>query len=221
MVNRNCRLQMLLAEPHSSVCRLKNMRSPARPVFFPSIGDRIHSSLTAVRCLDNGYVGKEPVAWKEYCAEYWLKELQESMDRCTSCRDLTEILLKTALKTKQSINQANVSQVVEWVDQNHQFQTNILQKVVSITPALRMRLQGPISLISIETVCRLTKRKKKSRRKVFDDNQIYQTNKNLFLERQKTLCENVKMLITCIFSFSHNVFKCFLYLRSFNHWTVW
>ena len=117
MVNRNCRLQMLLAEPHSSVCRLKNMRSqvrsPARPVVFPSIGDRIHSSLTAVRCLDSGYAGKEPVAWKEYCAEYWLKELQESMDRCTSRRDLTEILLKTALKTKQSINQANVSQVVE------------------------------------------------------------------------------------------------------------
>ena len=41
------------------------------------------SSLTAVRCFDNGYVGKQPVARKEYCAEYWLKELQESMDRCT------------------------------------------------------------------------------------------------------------------------------------------
>ena len=28
---------------------------------------RIHSSLTAVHCFDNGYVGKQPVAWKEYC----------------------------------------------------------------------------------------------------------------------------------------------------------
>ena len=42
--------------------------------FFPRIDDshcdRIHSSLTTVRCFDNGYVGKQPVAWKEYCVEY-------------------------------------------------------------------------------------------------------------------------------------------------------
>ena len=25
--------------------------------------------------FENGYVGKQPVAWKEYCEEYWLKEL--------------------------------------------------------------------------------------------------------------------------------------------------
>ena len=62
-----------------------------------------HSSLTAVQCLDNGHVGKQPVAWKEYCAEYWLKELLEGMDRCTGRRDITEILLKTALNTTQSI----------------------------------------------------------------------------------------------------------------------
>ena len=46
----------------------------ARPIFFPRIGDshcdRIHSSLTAVHCFDNGYVGKQPVAWKEFCDEY-------------------------------------------------------------------------------------------------------------------------------------------------------
>ena len=29
----------------------------------------------AVRCFDNGHVGKQPVAWKEYCPEYWFKEL--------------------------------------------------------------------------------------------------------------------------------------------------
>ena len=40
-------------------------------------------------CLDNDYVGKQPVASKEYCAEYWLKELQENMDKCTGCRDIT------------------------------------------------------------------------------------------------------------------------------------
>ena len=26
-------------------------------------------------CVDNGYVRKQPVAWKEYCPEYWLKEI--------------------------------------------------------------------------------------------------------------------------------------------------
>ena len=55
--------------------------------FFPRIDDshcnRIQSSLCSVHCLDNGYVGKQPVAWKEYCAEFWLKELQKSMVRCT------------------------------------------------------------------------------------------------------------------------------------------
>ena len=25
-------------------------------------------------CFDDGYVGKKPVAWEEYCADYWLKE---------------------------------------------------------------------------------------------------------------------------------------------------
>ena len=65
--------------------------------------DRIHSSLTAVCCFNNGYVGKQPVAWKEYSAEYWLKVLQESMSMCTGRHDITEILLKTALNTIKSI----------------------------------------------------------------------------------------------------------------------
>ena len=42
------------------------------------------------------------MVWKEYCTEYWLNELQESMDMCTGRRDITEILLKTALNTIQS-----------------------------------------------------------------------------------------------------------------------
>ena len=81
------------------------VRSPARLIFFSGTDDsncdRIHSSLTAVRCFDNGYVGKQPVVWKEYCAEHWLKEFQESMDRSTGRRDIAEILLKTALNTIQ------------------------------------------------------------------------------------------------------------------------
>ena len=57
-------------------------RSPARPIFFPGINDRhcdrIDSSLTTLHCFDSGYVGKQPVAWKEYCAEYWLTLSQTS-----------------------------------------------------------------------------------------------------------------------------------------------
>ena len=46
-----------------------------------------------------------PWLGKKYCAEYWLKEILESMDGCTGHRDVTKILLKMAFKTIQSINQ--------------------------------------------------------------------------------------------------------------------
>ena len=35
--------------------------------------DRIHSSLTAVRCFDKSYVGKQPVAWKKILCEVQVK----------------------------------------------------------------------------------------------------------------------------------------------------
>ena len=58
--------------------------------------------------------GKERVAQKEYCADYCLKELQESMGRCTDCHNITEILLKMALNTIQSISQQeNVTQIMK------------------------------------------------------------------------------------------------------------
>ena len=38
------------------------------------------------------------MAWKEHIAEYWLKQLQDSMDPCT------EILLKMAFNTMQTYN---------------------------------------------------------------------------------------------------------------------
>ena len=86
------------------VCRVAGLRtglwlvrSPGWLILFRRIDDshcdRIYSSLTAVRCFDNGFVGKQPVTWKEYCAEYWLQELQESMNRNTGRRDIIEILL--------------------------------------------------------------------------------------------------------------------------------
>ena len=78
------------------------VRSPARPISFPRIDDshcnRIHSSLTAVPCFDNSNVGKQAMAWKEYCADYWSKELQQSMNRCTDRRDIIEIRLKKGVK---------------------------------------------------------------------------------------------------------------------------
>ena len=58
-------------------------------------------------CFDDGYVGKQPMAWKEHCAEYWLKEVHESMDRFTGRRDVTEteITSKTIVKPcNRSIN---------------------------------------------------------------------------------------------------------------------
>ena len=65
--------------------------------------DRIPTSLTAVHYFYDGYVGKKPVAWEEYCAEDWLKGVQESMDRLTGGCDITEILLKAALNAIQTI----------------------------------------------------------------------------------------------------------------------
>ena len=78
----------------------------ARPVFFPRIDDShcniVQFSFTAVHCFDNGYVGKQPLTWKEYCAEYWLKEVKGGMNRCTGDHDIIEILLKMAFHTIQS-----------------------------------------------------------------------------------------------------------------------
>ena len=62
------------------VYRLENrrllVRSTACPIFYTRIDDShcktIHSSLTTVHCFNDSYVGKQPVAWKEYCAEFLL-----------------------------------------------------------------------------------------------------------------------------------------------------
>ena len=47
------------------------VQSPAWPILFLRIDgshcNRIHSFPTAVHCFDSGYVGKQPVAWEEYC----------------------------------------------------------------------------------------------------------------------------------------------------------
>ena len=66
----------LLASPCLSVGRVQNLRARGSwfdpwplPIFFPRIEhshfDRIHALLIAVYCFDDGYEGKQPVAWKD------------------------------------------------------------------------------------------------------------------------------------------------------------
>ena len=64
----------------------------------------LHNAYKTVLFEGNGDVGKQLLAWKEYCEEYWLKELQECMDRCTGHHNIIEILLKNCIK-HHTINQ--------------------------------------------------------------------------------------------------------------------
>ena len=76
-------VQVVIAGPHSSVSSIADLRtghwfdprlsqySFLRLMIVIATGF-IPLSLLAVRCFDNGYVGRQPVAWEEYCVEYWL-----------------------------------------------------------------------------------------------------------------------------------------------------
>ena len=50
------------------------MKSILKTVFFlrtdDSLCNTIHASFTTVQCFDNGFVGKQQLACKEYCAGY-------------------------------------------------------------------------------------------------------------------------------------------------------
>ena len=65
------------------------------------IGSIPPSSLTLL--IDEYYVEKQPVALKEYFTENWSEKLQESVDKCTDCCDIIDIMLEMELKTTQSI----------------------------------------------------------------------------------------------------------------------
>ena len=74
------------------------------------------SPLSIVSTMD---VGMHPMAWKEYCVEYQLKDLQESMDRCTGRCDITETV-ENGLKD-HSINQLKCnSMAVSHIDFDQQ-----------------------------------------------------------------------------------------------------
>ena len=66
------------AKPHCSVSSVADLRTRGR-WFNPQLGQYSLPELIivislSVLCFDNGYVGKHPVAWKKYSAEYWLKK---------------------------------------------------------------------------------------------------------------------------------------------------
>ena len=100
------RFEHISANPLSPVVRSVAYRTwesevvgsiPGSDIFFPRIDDShcdmVHSSPTAIHFFVNDYIGKQPVARKEYCAEYWLKELQEKrMGICIGRRNIPEIV---------------------------------------------------------------------------------------------------------------------------------
>ena len=103
----------LLSPIAQSVTSVANLRTGGRwfhpiPRIDVSHCDRIYSSLTTVRCFDNDSVGKQAVAWKEYCAEYWLNGLQKSMDRCTGSCNVNCNTVENGV-THHSINQPTPS----------------------------------------------------------------------------------------------------------------
>ena len=103
----------LCAEPHSSVGSIADLRtgrwfdsmlsqySFQRLMIVIATGFIPLSMLSVVSTMNiwqrSQWLGKKIV--------YWLKELQESMDRCTGHNNITERLLKTVLNTIQSINE--------------------------------------------------------------------------------------------------------------------
>ena len=89
------------AEPNGSVSSIEDMRtggcwfdSWARPLLFQGLMMVIATGfipLSPPSIISTMFMlGKQPVAWKEYCWECWVKELQESIDRSTGCHDITQ-----------------------------------------------------------------------------------------------------------------------------------
>ena len=55
----------------------------------------------------------QPMAWKEYCVEFWLKEFQESMDRCTYHCDVTNTVANRV--KHHTINQSLIRHLLKSV----------------------------------------------------------------------------------------------------------
>ena len=86
------------------------VRTPAWPTFFltfeKSHCDKLQSSSINGLTI---YAEKQLVAWKEGCVEYWCDKDRKYMSRWTGFRDITEQILKTALKPNQSLVQMAIT----------------------------------------------------------------------------------------------------------------
>ena len=98
-----------VAQPVNSVgsdagCQSRGLwvRIPARPIFFPTFDkshcDKPHSFYTNFTNGLTVYVEKQPASLKVYCVEYWCEQTRKDVSRWIGRRDMTEKLLKTALK---------------------------------------------------------------------------------------------------------------------------
>ena len=76
-----------------------------------------YSFLTVNCSFSNGYVRKQPLAWKEYCFEYLKRRLFQTMNRCTGCRNITEIMLKHDRITSKLLGNST-SDYIKWSGQS-------------------------------------------------------------------------------------------------------
>ena len=79
------------------------MLSMKRSVVDDCHHSRIRSSLNADSRFDDNSVGKAAGGLERIFSASLKMKLQENMDMCPGCRNITAITLKTALNTKQSI----------------------------------------------------------------------------------------------------------------------
>ena len=84
-------VHLFRADPHSSFGSVQDLRTRDR-WFDPRLGQYSFRELTIFittgfiplqRCPLFRQVGKQPVVWEEYYAEYWLKELKKMFHKCT------------------------------------------------------------------------------------------------------------------------------------------
>ena len=105
----NKKLITVIGEPFTLVGSIQDLKTGGRSLvdswhskysFWELMIIIVQDSFLSPRCPFFQWfnVGKQPVAWKEYCVEYRSKEIQESMGWCTGYCNVTEILLKMTWK---------------------------------------------------------------------------------------------------------------------------
>ena len=107
--------------------------------------------------------------------------------------------LKKDLASKQRKNARNVAKYEAALEVESKIRQEIIQ-VKNLVKIFKLFIKGHIfRLVQIESICR-------------GQNKCNLKKRNSFLDGKKTVLEKEKMLVTSIFSFSHNVFKRLLFL---------